>query len=325
MLRGPNRRTRGQQHMRATLTAAVVVLAAALAVGAAQAVRPGKNGAIYFESFNDQTQSTDIYAISPSGSGLREVTKTQDSDEADPSVSPNGRLVAFVSDTGGTGAYHLALMSSNGSGAHALAAGGVAAAAPTWSPNGRLIAFSRCLTLDPEGGNCTNAQIAVIGSNGRGVKLLTKRVAGAVDSRPSWSPNGKQLVFQRMVASGAVSVWTVNATGKSSRRIVNDASDVDHNPTWAPNGRTLVYNNDTGHEAIWQVDGKGHGKKRLFAETSDPDDETTGSGTENPSISPNGQLIVYTAGGDLWTAALDGKNRKQLTQNGGDEADWSRG
>ena len=310
--------------MRATLTAAVVV-AAALAVGAAQAVSPGKNGAIYFESFNEATQSTDIFAISPSGSGLRDVTKSQDVDEADPSVSPNGRLVAFVSNAGG-GAYHLRLANSNGSGERALAAGGVAAAAPTWSPSGRLIAFSRCLALDPEGGNCTNAQIAVIGSNGRGLKLLTKRVAGAVDSRPSWSPNGKQLVFQRMVASGAVSVWTVSATGKSARRIVNDGSEVDHNPTWAPNGRTLVYLSDSGgHEGIWQVDGRGHGKKRLFAETPDPDDATTGSGTENPSISPNGQLIVYTAAGDLWTAALDGKNRKQLTQNGGDEADWSRG
>ena len=75
-----------------------IVLVAALVVSAAQAVRPGKNGAIYFESFNEATQSTDIFAISPSGSGLRAVTKSNDTDEADPSVSPNGRLVAFVSN-----------------------------------------------------------------------------------------------------------------------------------------------------------------------------------------------------------------------------------
>ena len=36
-------------------------------------------------------------------------------------------------------------------------------------------------------------------------------------------------------------------------------------------------------------------------------------------------LSLYTSGGDLWVASINGKNRTQLTKDGGDEADWARG
>jgi TolB protein len=125
---------------------------------------------------------------------------------------------------------------------------------------------------------------------------------------------------------GVVSLWTVNASGSSPTRILNDGSDVDRNPAYTPDGQRLIFFSDVGgHEAIWQVNPNGHGKKRLFQETPDPEDPTTGSGTENPAVSPNGRQFVYTAGGDLWTAAINGKNRTQLTKDGGDEADWARG
>ncbi len=310
--------------MRVTLILAVLVVAA-LAAGAARGVTPGTNGAIYFENFSEESESSEIFVIDASGNNLRALTNTPDSDETEPAVSPNGNQIAFLSNVGNQG-FHLDLMNKDGSGTHALAAGGFENSAPTWSPNSTQIAFGRCIATDAETGDCTSSQIAVIGSNNQNLRVLTPRVAGAVDSRPTWAPNGKKIVFQRTNADGIVSLWSVNATGTSVERILNDGSDVDRNAAYTPNGQRLIFASDVGDsEGIWQVNPNGHGKKRLFQESPDPEDPTIGGGTENPAVSPNGKQIVYTSGGDLWTASINGKNRTQLTKDGGDEADWARG
>ena len=123
-----------------------------------------------------------------------------------------------------------------------------------------------------------------------------------------------------------MTLWTLNATGKSQRRIVNDGSDIDLNPAYLPNGKLIVYASDSGgHEALWTVAPNGRNKKVLLAETHDPADPTTGAGTEKPAVSPNGKLIVYTSAGDLWTVAVNGKGAKRLTTDGGDDATWARG
>ena len=311
--------------MRATFALAVL-FAFAVAAGAAQGLTSAvKNGPIYFDNFDSTTKTHDIYSIGAGGAGLKNVTSSSTADESEPAASPNGKQIAFLSNRGGN-TFHLFVMNSKGGGARALAGGGVAQAAPTWSPNGKLIAFSRCTAIDPDGGGCTHAQIAQIGANGRGVKVLSKAGAGAVDSRPAWAPNGKSLVFQRADAAGAVSLWTLNATGKSQRRIVNDGSDIDLNPAYLPNGKQIVFASDSGgHEALWTVAPNGRNKKKLLEETHDPADATTGAGTQNPAVSPNGKQIVYTAAGDLWTVAITGKGAKRLTTDGGDLATWARG
>jgi Tol biopolymer transport system component len=289
--------------MRATL-ALVAILAAALAAGAARGVTPARNGAVhknglvYFDNFDSTSLTSDIYSIASNGSGLKNLTNTSTADETEPALSPNRKLIAFLSDEGGA-VFHLFLMTSSGGGAHALAAGGVAQASPAWSPNGKLIAFSRCLALDPYGGGCTRAQIAVI---------------------------GKSLAFQRTSAAGTVTLWTMNANGKSPKRIVNDGSSIDLNPSYTPNGKLIVYSSDAGgHEALWSIDTKTRKRARVLAETPDPEDPSTGAGTEDPSVSPNGKQIVYTSAGDLWTVGINGKGAAKLTTAGGGDADWGRG
>jgi hypothetical protein len=77
--------------MRATFALAALVCAV-LAAGAARGVMSATNGFAYFENFDEATGGSDIFAISPNGTGLRNVSKTEGMDETDPWVSPNGKL-----------------------------------------------------------------------------------------------------------------------------------------------------------------------------------------------------------------------------------------
>jgi TolB protein len=315
--------------MRAAVALAVILGAAAVAavsVGVAHGVAPGKNGVIYFENFNEDSQSSDINSMSPDGSGIKAFTTSDFVNETEPAVSPDGKQIAFLSDEGGD-VYHLHLMKSDGTGDHSLPTGGDSAESPTWSPDGTQITFSRCVASDPDTGDCTSAQIAEIGANGQNLRFLTRATTPpSVDSRPTWRPNGRSIVFQRTDSDGNVSLWTMGPTGAGIKAILSDQSDMDRSPSFTPDGEKLIYSADVGGpEGIWTVNYNGHGKHRLFTEPPDPDDPTTGAGTENPAVSPDGKQIVYTSGGDLWTAAINGANRKQITQGGGDEADWARG
>jgi TolB protein len=308
------------------LTILSILAAAVFAVSAAQAVTPGKNGLIYFENFSEDSQSSDIYSVSATGTGLTNLTKALTSNEAEPALSPNHQEIAYLSDRNGGEAYHLYVMKADGSASRSYNTGGVQQSSPAWSPNGRVIAFSRCTALDADTGDCTDAQIAIINNSNSGLKLLSKAVEGAIDSRPAWAPNGKSLVFQRMNADGVVSLWTVTSTGTKLKRIVNDGSTSDMSPTYAPNGKLIAFISDAGgSQSLYTVKPTGITKKKILSETPDPDDPTIGSGLENPAYSPNGKQFVFTSGGDIWSANINGSGRTQVTKDGGDEADWARG
>src|SRR5262245_24454825 len=126
--------------MRAAV-ALVVILLAAVTVAGAHGTTPGRNGVVYFEDFNEDTQSSDIYSVNPDGTGIKEITKSELVNETEPAASPDGKQLAFLSDEGHED-YRLHLMNSDGTGEHALPTGGDSAGSPTWSPDGALITFS---------------------------------------------------------------------------------------------------------------------------------------------------------------------------------------
>ncbi|MBF0248047.1 MAG: PD40 domain-containing protein, partial [Alphaproteobacteria bacterium] len=100
-------------------------------------------------------------------------------------------------------------------------------ATPVWSPRGDLIAFTRI--------HDGLFYIGVMRPDGSGERLITR---GFLVEGPTWSPNGRVLMFFRQYPSdtagrgGKTRVYSIDITGHNEREVITptDASD----PAWSP-------------------------------------------------------------------------------------------
>jgi TolB protein len=162
--------------------------------------------------------NTDLYRIATAGGEPQRLTTSPGIDTGG-SYSPDGSKIVFESDRGGT--QQLYVMNADGSNQRRISFGGGRYATPVWSPRGDLIAFTRM------GGGF---RIGVMSPGGGGEQLLTDSWG---DEGPSFSPNGRVLVFFRSAqGSGRPDLWSVDLTGVNARRIPTplDGSD----PFWGP-------------------------------------------------------------------------------------------
>jgi TolB protein len=162
--------------------------------------------------------NADIHMLDVASRRSTRLTRGNAIDTA-PSYSPDGRRIVFESDRGGT--QQLYIMNADGSGATRISFGEGRAASPVWSPRGDLIAFVRI-----RGGQF---RIAVIRPDGTGERTLTD---GWQDENPSWSPNGRVILFGRTERNGRSGLASVDLTGRNERRIPTplEASD----GSWGP-------------------------------------------------------------------------------------------
>ena len=141
-----------------------------------------------------------------------------------PSGSPDSRFVVYNSDRGGT--PQLYVMNIDESNVRRISFGRGRYATPVWSPRGDLIAF----TKQSRG----RFFIGVMRPDGSRERLLTESF---LDEAPTWSPNGRVLMFFRQQPSdskgrgGRTRLYSVDLTGYNLREVVTpgDASD----PAWS--------------------------------------------------------------------------------------------
>ncbi len=168
--------------------------------------------------------NTDIYAMDLQTRMTRRLTSHPGIDVS-PSYSPDGSRVTFDSDR--SGAQQIYVMGAEGLNAKRISFGDGRYMTPVWSPRGDLIAFTKSLK--------GRFYIGVMSTDGSGERLLTESF---LDEAPTWSPNGRVLMFFRQTptgedgSGGSVRLWSVDLTGYNERPVATfgDASD----PAWSP-------------------------------------------------------------------------------------------
>ena len=161
---------------------------------------------------------TNIYSMHL---GSRKLTKLTSGSAIDtsPTFSPDGKRIAFNSDRGGS--QQLYVMNANGSGAKRISFGNGRYGTPVWSPRGDWIAFTKI--------SSGRFYIGVMRPDGSGERLLTESF---LDEGPTWSPNGRIILFNRQDRGGKSRLYSVDITGYNLREVITpmDASDA----AWSP-------------------------------------------------------------------------------------------
>lgn len=279
-----------------------------VAVGPSQAVVPGTNGRIAFESSRDG--DNEIYVMNPDGSVQLNLTNSHKSNDVFPAWSPDGSKITFSSDRKDKGNLDVYVMNADGSGVTQLTNSPGEDRGTSWTSDSQKIVFhsSRLgstshafdiFKMDPDGQNQTK-----IFDNGSAAYVCGDSTNGTIVFNSSGNPVGEN-------PEGDFEIFTMDMNGGNVQQVTHNAV-LDSGPKWSPDCQTISYNSlDSGGSLdIHRIDRTGHNDLNL---TNDP-----GVFDAFSAWSPDGQRIVFSSNRDvnfeIYTMdASDGGNIQRLT------------
>ncbi len=187
--------------------------------GMTYAPRFSPDGQRLIFSLSDRGSSS-IYEMDLNTKSTKRITYSGGSIDTSPCYSPDGEKIVFNSDRGGS--QQLYIMNADGSDVKRLSFGQGSYATPVWSPRNDWIAFTRM---------CGGVfYVGVMRPDGSGERMLS---SGFLVEGPTWSPNGRVLLFSYQSRSGARTViHSVDVTGHNEKELFTPYGASD--PAWSP-------------------------------------------------------------------------------------------
>jgi Tol biopolymer transport system component len=360
--------------LRAALaTVMFAALVATICSGSASGAFPGTNGKIAF--VNDRNGSPSIFTTDVSGANVERLVPNNPQG-AFAAASPSGRKILFSVRILTKLTYSYELWTMNGDGSHIgrfLVEASDRPLASAWSPNGAKVAFYR------------NGSLWIVNANRSGARELTSadfsgaapswsrrgRVAfdraGSIwvispksgkeirigpGSQPSWSPDGRKLLFVAVPKDSADNdIFVIRANGHGKKQLTKTPNANETQPAWSPGGRLIAFSGNKGIYVMksnatrvriiaakglqpsWAKGASGLVYTRQTARWSGFILRTDLSGKHtrwllrprvdaSPTWSPDGSQLAFTRDGVVYLVDQDGQNPRSTGLKGADPA-WS--
>jgi serine/threonine-protein kinase len=225
--------------------------------------------------------------------------------------------IAFVTDRDGPdpignfGNQEIYTMNPDGTGQRRLTYEKAEDMAPAFSPDGHTIAFS-----SRRAGELYLFLMNADGTDQRQLAQSSDRPVSGTE--PTWSPDGKRIVFRTTVPPFAM--YAINVDGSGLRR-VSDSTGGASSPAWSPDGKKIAFTSRrSGNQEIYLMDAAGGNVVRLTS--NDVMDRF-------PVWSPDGRRIAFESDRDgesrIYVMNADGSNPARLTSPPGKDGhpSWS--
>lgn len=204
---------------------------------------------------------SDIFVIDANGNNLRRLTEKRIDQNIFPAWSPDGTKIAFVSNRGGN--WDIYVMAADGKNPRNLTFDLRREDRPSWSPDGKKIVFG-AYQRNPQG-NRGESEVFVMDAGGANRINLTQKPR-AMNSYPSWSPDGKTIAYRASPKPGLwfqpFNIHVMNADGTNPIMLTKAGRWIyESRPNWSPDGKKIVFTRQepdgTGDVYSINIDGSG--------------------------------------------------------------------
>jgi len=219
---------------------------------------------------------------------------------------PSNGLILYSEEVSGTA--RLFTVRPDGSGRRQLTRGAADALNAEWSPDGRSIVFERFVSAEER------AAVTVMDAGGSRARELTPT---GFQGDPSFTPDGRAVVFTRDPNPSDNGIWIMYADGSALRRLSRNPfmrrgfCGCDEGAAVSPDGRTVTFarSQRNSQRALFAVDIDGGGLRRLTPWHLGP---------PRHAWSPDGKRILATLqmgpSANVVTMRRDGSDVRQVTR-----------
>ena len=256
---------------------------------------PDSEHIIYYYQGN---RKAGISIISSDGNNIVNITSHPFTPAAVPTWSPKRSQIGYITNTIITqppppNPLQIYMMNLAKESVTALTSGGAEERIPLdWHPDRQKILFAMLNPVGRPGPDWSD--IFVMDNNGENIINLTQ--TPEEEAHASWSPDGEQIVFDRLIKKGEAigdvesAIFVMEADGQNPQRLTFDPG-LNFAPSWSPDGNKIAFlSYRNGASRIYTMDINGQNVQRVTHHRRKFD--------AAPVWSPDGRWIAFMSGED---------------------------